>query len=64
MTNVNPRSRLSSCDWEHYPHYCKLRHFASCLRPEDLNVTTIGYLRAGGRLGNAMSTYAAMLAVR
>jgi len=58
------RSRLGSCDWELYPHYCRLRHFASCLRPGDLNVTTIGYLRAGGRLGNAMSTYAAMIAVR
>ena len=34
------------------------------MNPYQAASSTIGYLRAGGRLGNAMSTYAAMLAVR
>ena len=44
-----------------------MRHHASCLRASELygtNTTSIAYLAAGGRLGNSMSTYAAMLAVR
>ena len=37
----------------------------SCIRQEQMvNQTSIAYLSTGGRLGNAMSTYAAMLALR
>ena len=45
----------------------RLRHHASCVRASELygtNTTSLAYLAAGGRLGNTMSTYAAMLAVR
>ena len=37
----------------------------TCIRQEQMvNMTSIAYLSTGGRLGNAMSTYAAMLALR
>ena len=37
----------------------------TCIRQEQMvNLTSIAYLSTGGRLGNAMSTYAAMLALR
>ena len=37
----------------------------TCIRPEQMvNRTSIAYINAGGRLGNVMSTYAAMLALR
>ena len=61
------RSRLTGCDWAKHKHYCRLHHFMTCLRPDQLksdNLTSIAYLTAGGRLGNSMSTYAAMLAFR
>ena len=58
------RSQLS-CDWSRQFHYCKLKHYLTCIRPEELSeLTSIGYLAAGGRLGNSMSSYAAMMAVR
>ena len=38
----------------------------TCLRPGEItkNTTSIAFLTAGGRLGNAMSTYSTMLALR
>ena len=58
------RSRIS-CDWAANKHWCRLQHFLTCIRPEEMeNRTSIAYLSTGGRLGNAMSTYAAMLALR
>ena len=58
------RSTLS-CDWAAHKHWCRLQHFMTCIRPEQMvNMTSIAYLSTGGRLGNAMSTYAAMLALR
>merc|ERR1712013_284948 len=54
-----------SCDWKRYKHWCKFQHFTNCIREEQVeNLTSIAYLSTGGRLGNAMSTYAAMLALR
>ena len=53
--------------WDLYETCYRLRHHASCVRGSELygtNTTSLAYLAAGGRLGNTMSTYAAMLAVR
>ena len=54
-----------SCDWVRHKHWCKLQHFMTCTRQAQMvNKTSIAYLHTGGRLGNAMSSYAAMLALR
>ena len=59
------RSQLP-CDFAKEKHWCRYHHFMSCLRPEQLtnNTASIAFLTAGGRLGNAMSTYSTMLALR
>ena len=59
------RSQLP-CDWARHRHWCDLQHYMTCIRPEQVteNTTSIAFLTAGGRLGNAMSTYAVMLALR
>jgi len=54
-----------SCDWSKSEKWCRLQHFTTCLRPEEHEgKLSIAYVQAGGRLGNAMSTYAAMLALK
>ena len=59
------RSQLP-CDWSRYKHWCNFQHFMTCQRPDQMteNTTSIAFLTTGGRLGNAMSTYSAMLALR
>ena len=59
------RSQLP-CDFSQEKLWCQYRHFMTCLRPQQLtqNTTSIAFLTAGGRLGNAMSTYSSMLALR
>ena len=59
------RSQLP-CDFSKEKHWCQFQHFMTCLRPQQLtnNTTSIAFLTAGGRLGNAMSTYSSMLALR
>ena len=59
------RSQLP-CDFSQQKHWCQYHHFMTCLRPQQLttNTTSIAFLTAGGRLGNAMSTYSSMLALR
>ena len=54
------------CNWGLTPHWCNYQHFMTCMRPEQMTNTTtsIAFLTAGGRLGNAMSTYSSMLALR
>ena len=64
----SPRDAAAAvCGIHMYETCCRLRHHASCVRGSELygtNTTSLAYLAAGGRLGNTMSTYAAMLAVR
>ena len=59
------RSQLP-CDFSLENHWCRYHHFVTCLRPHQLtnNTPSLAFLTAGGRLGNAMSTYSTMLALR
>ena len=59
------RSQLP-CDFSREKDWCRYQHFMTCLRPHQLtnNTASIAFLTAGGRLGNAMSTYSTMLALR
>ena len=47
-------------------HYCRLRHGQRCVRAGDLGslASPLAYLGTAGRLGNAMSTLAILLATR
>ena len=47
-------------------HYCRLRHAQRCVRAADLAsvASPLAYLGTAGRLGNAMSTLAILLALR
>ena len=59
------RSGLS-CQWRTHKHYCRLRHFLTCLRPEQLQEAerpSSVYVTTAGGLGNHMSTFAATLAI-
>ena len=58
------RSTLS-CDWSTQKHWCKLQHIMTCIKQDQMmNRTSIAYLHTGGRLGNAMTSYATMIALR
>ena len=60
------RSGLS-CQWRTHKHYCRLRHFLTCLRPEQLQEaerTSSVYVTTAGGLGNHMSTFAATVSLK
>ena len=52
--------------WSRSAHYCRLRHGQRCVRAGDLGslASPLAYLGTAGRLGNAMSTLAILLATR
>ena len=59
------RSQLS-CDWRRHRHYCRLNHFLTCLRSDQVQEPhrrSSVYISTAGGLANHMSTFAATLAI-
>lgn len=60
------RSQLS-CDWRRHRHYCRLNHFLTCLRSDQVQEPhrrSSVYISTAGGLANHMSTFAATLAIQ